>query len=137
MGRTSSHDSGTLILLDTNVVIDAQNTASAFYGWSNQVISEAIATEGVGVNVITLAELCSAERVNSEAVQAELHSAGVRIIDLPARTAHICGQAYRRYRLSRKKSRGGQAPGVPLPDLFSRRRTHRTGGIFVRLVSCV
>jgi predicted nucleic acid-binding protein len=118
VGRASSHDSGTLILLDTSVVIDAQNTASAFYRWSNQVISEGIATDGVGINAITLAELSSADRVDSEAVQAELHSAGVRIIDLPARAASICGQAYKRYRLSRKKSRGGQPPSVPLPDFF-------------------
>jgi predicted nucleic acid-binding protein len=107
-----------LILLDTNVVIDAQNAVSPFYRWSNQVISEAVATDGVGINVIALAELCSADRVDSEAVEAELHSAGVRIIDLPARVAPICGQVYRRYRLSRKKSRGGKAPSVPLPDFF-------------------
>jgi len=107
-----------LILLDINVVIDAQNAASSFYRWSNEVISEGIAIDGVGINAITLAELCSADRVDSEAVQTELHLAGVRIIDLPARAAPICGQAYRRYRLSRKKSRGGQPPSVPLPDFF-------------------
>ena len=107
-----------MILLDTNVVIDAQNAASPFYRWSNQVISEAIAGDGVGINVVTLAELCSADRVDSEAVQAELHSAGVRIIDLPVRAAPICGQAYMRYRLARTRSGGGKALNIPLPDFF-------------------
>jgi hypothetical protein len=46
-----------LILLDTNVVIDAQNEGSPFYTWSNQVIAEGISTDGVGINAITLAEL--------------------------------------------------------------------------------
>jgi predicted nucleic acid-binding protein len=46
-----------LILLDTNVVIDAQNEGSPFYAWSNQVIAEGISTDGVGINAITLAEI--------------------------------------------------------------------------------
>lgn len=98
--------------------IDAQNEESPFYTWSNQVIAEGISTDGVGINAITLAELCSATRADSEEVQAELHSADISIIDLPARAAAICGRAYRRYRLARRRSGGGEAPSVPLPDFF-------------------
>jgi predicted nucleic acid-binding protein len=118
VGRASSHDSRTLILLDTNLVIDAQNEGSAFYTWSNQVIAEAIPTSGVGINAITLAELCSANGVDSEILQSELHSAQIRVIDLPAQAAALCGRAYRRYRLARTRSGGGKAPSVPLPDFF-------------------
>jgi predicted nucleic acid-binding protein len=107
-----------LILLDTNVVIDAQNEGSSFYTWSDQVIAEGISTVGVGINAITLAELCSAARADPEKVQAELHSAEISIMDLPARAAAICGRAYRRYRLARSRSGAGKAPGVPLPDFF-------------------
>jgi predicted nucleic acid-binding protein len=107
-----------LILLDTNVVIDAQNEGSRFYIWSNQVIANGIATDGVAINAITLAELCSVPRVNSENVQGELYSADIRIVDLPARAAAICGGAYGRYRLARARSGGGKAPSVPLPDFF-------------------
>jgi predicted nucleic acid-binding protein len=107
-----------LILLDTNVVIDAQNEGSPFYTWSNQVIADGLCTDGVGINAITLAELCSAARVDSEKVQNELHSADIRIIDLPARAAPICGRAYRHYRLTRARSGKGKAPSVPLPDFF-------------------
>ena len=107
-----------MILLDTNVVIDAQNEGSPFYTWSNQVIAEGISTSGVGINAVTLAELCSAARADSEIVQAELQTAAIGIIDLPARAAVICGRAYRRYRLARARSGGGKAPSVPLPDFF-------------------
>ena len=107
-----------MILLDTNVVIDAQNEGSPFYTWSNQVIAEGISTDGVGINAVTLAELCSAARVDSEIVQAELQTAAIGIIDLPARAAAICGRAYRRYRLARRTSGGSNAPSVPLPDFF-------------------
>jgi predicted nucleic acid-binding protein len=84
----------------------------------NQVIAEGISTNGVGINAITLAELSSAAGADSEKVQAELHSADISIIDLPARAAVICGRAYRRYRLARRRSGGGEAPILPLPDFF-------------------
>ena len=117
MGRTSSHDSGTLILLDTNIVIDAQNESSPFCVWSNQVIAEGISSNEVGINAIRLAELCEAQ-ADSEKVQTEFHSADIRVIDLPTRAAAICGRAYRSYRLPRRRSGGGKAPSVPLPDFF-------------------
>lgn len=107
-----------MILLDTNVVIDAQNKDSAFYTWSNEVIAQGLSTNGVGINAITLAELCGAARVDSEQVQSELDSADIQVTDLPARAAVICGRAYRRYRLARASSGGGKAPSVPLPDFF-------------------
>ena len=40
------------------------------------------------------------------------------VLDLPAGAAAICGRAYRRYRLARTRSGGGKAPSVPLPDFF-------------------
>jgi predicted nucleic acid-binding protein len=107
-----------LILLDTNVVVDAQNEGSPFYTWSNQVIAEGISGNGVAINAIILAELCSAARVDSDKVQSELQSAAIRIMDLPAQAAAICDRAYRRYRLARTRSGGGKAPSVPLPDFF-------------------
>jgi len=107
-----------LILLDTNVVIDAQNVRSPFYSWSKQVILDGVSGDGAGINAITLGELCSAARVDSEKVEIELHSGGIRIIDLPAEAAAICGRAYRRYRLARKRSAGGEGSSVPLPDFF-------------------
>jgi len=118
MGRASGHDSGALILLDTNVVVDAQNKASSFYSWSNQLIAEGSSGDGVAINAITLGELCSEARVDSETLEAELHRADIRIIDVPARAAAICGRAYKHYRSARRKSGGGKAPSIPLPDFF-------------------
>lgn len=107
-----------MTLLDTNVVIDAQNHKSPFYAWAGGIILGAIAATGAAINAVTLAELCAAERAQAEKVEAEIASAGVHIIDLPVAAAPICGRAYIRYRSARRRSRGGDAPAMPLPDFF-------------------
>jgi predicted nucleic acid-binding protein len=40
------------------------------------------------------------------------------MFDLPVAAAAICGRAYGRYRLAHRRSGGGEAPSVPLPDFF-------------------
>lgn len=107
-----------MTLLDTNVVIDAQNNTSPFYAWAGGIILEAIAATGAAINAVTLAELCAAERAQGGKIEAEMVSAGVHIIDLPVGAAPICGRAYMRYRSARRRSRGGDAPVMPLPDFF-------------------
>jgi predicted nucleic acid-binding protein len=47
-----------------------------------------------------------------------MRGAGVAIFDLPVAAAVICGRAYGRYRLARRRSGGGEAPSLPLPDFF-------------------
>ena len=107
-----------MILLDTNVIIDAQNKASTFFEWSVEIISEAVRTTGAAVNAITVAELCAGKEKIADLVQSELRGAGVHLLDVPAGAAAICGIAYRKYRLARKKSSGLSAPATPLPDFF-------------------
>ncbi len=118
MGATASTNSRTLTLLDTNIVIDAQNKGSPFYRWSNEVIADALETGGAAINAISLAELCAAENVKTENIESELALGGIEMLDLPAQAAHICGNAYVRYRKTREKSGGGRAPTIPLPDFF-------------------
>jgi predicted nucleic acid-binding protein len=118
MGRPSQDDARTVILLDTNVIIDAQNRASPFFKGSKKLILEAVATQGAAINAVTLAELCSGQENTADVIQAELGEAGVGVLDLPANAAPICGRAYRQYRLSRRKSGGGHGPITPLPDFF-------------------
>jgi predicted nucleic acid-binding protein len=107
-----------VILLDTNVVIDAQNETSPFFERSAKIILEAVATTGAAVNAVIWAELCAGKSNVAALVQTELREAGVQLFDLPADAAPICGRAYRQYRLSRRKSAGGQAQATPLPDFF-------------------
>jgi predicted nucleic acid-binding protein len=107
-----------MILLDTNVVIDAQDQASSFFEWSRALIEEAVAATGAAVNAVTLAELCAGKQDAANRLESELRSAAVHIVDLPCEAAPICGRAYRRYRISRKKSGGGNAAITPLPDFF-------------------
>ena len=105
-----------MILLDTNVLIDAREQRSPYRGWAEEVIASAVSTEGVALNAIVLAELCVGHR-NPEAVVTELRTRGLWILDLPSAAATLCARAYTRYVLARRKS-GAKAPRVPLPDFF-------------------
>ena len=59
-----------MILLDTNVIIDARDDVSPFKAWANKAIENAVADDGEGatINAVTLAELCAASGVDENAV---------------------------------------------------------------------
>jgi predicted nucleic acid-binding protein len=104
-----------VILVDTNVIIDARDRGSTFHQWAEDLIAEALSTDGVALNAIVLAEICVGQD-DPLAVETELRDRGVIVIDVPAAASNICSRAYTRYRFSRKQSRGGKAPATPLPD---------------------
>jgi predicted nucleic acid-binding protein len=107
-----------MILLDTNVIVDAQNKTSPFFDWSSEVVSKAVRATGAAINAVTLAELCAGRSGIADLVQSELERAGVQLLEVPAGAGRICGTAYRKYRLARRKSAGGFAPSTPFPDFF-------------------
>ena len=106
-----------MILLDTNVVIDALDPGSPYHAWANKHIVNALSGEGAAVNAVTVAELCAGDR-NPKHVESDLRRWGVQVLDVPAAAATICSRAYRRYALARRASGGGAAPKTPLPDFF-------------------
>lgn len=106
-----------MILLDTNVIIDALDKKSPAHAWAKQLIVEAVTGSGAAVNTITIAEL-SAGDLNPVTVETDLRNWGIQILDLPVASAIVCGSAYRRYRFARKKSSSTPAPATPLPDFF-------------------
>jgi predicted nucleic acid-binding protein len=106
-----------VILLDTNVLIDAREPASPYRRWAEELIADGLATHGIGLNAIVLAELCVGQS-NPEAVHADLRARGLVVVDVPVAAAALCARAYTRYLLARRKSGGGIAPSVPLPDFF-------------------
>ncbi len=81
------------------------------------LISSAVIDNGAAINYVTLAELYAGTR-RGEDIEEDMRSAGVAIFDLPVAAAAICGRAYRRYRLARTRSSGGETPTVPLLDFF-------------------
>jgi len=106
-----------VILLDTNVVIDAHYGAGADRLRAKNLISAAILDAGAAINSVTLAELYAGpERGHS--IEEDMSQAGIAVLDLPFAAAATCGCAYRRYRLVRRRSGGGEAPSIPLPDFF-------------------
>lgn len=110
-------DARNMTLLDTNVLVDFQDTDSPFHAWAANVIKDAVSTEGAAVNALTVAELVSGG-MERKALDQSLNDAGIEIHDLPTEAAYPCGKAYRRYKMQRKISGGGIGPSTPLPDFF-------------------
>jgi predicted nucleic acid-binding protein len=106
-----------MILIDTNVVIDARDASQPDHAWAVKLIEDAASGEGAGVNAVTLAELCAGSP-RPEDIAPEIKNLGLEIYDLPAATAQTCGQAYRRYLVARRATGGSPAPKTPLPDFF-------------------
>lgn len=103
--------------MDTNVIIDAHRGAGNDRLRAMNLISLAVTGSGAAINCVTLAELYAGPR-RGEDIEEDMRRAGVAILDVPIATAAICGRAYRRYRLARRRSGGGEAPHLPLPDFF-------------------
>jgi len=106
-----------MILLDTNVIVDAHYGIENDRVRARSLISSAVTDVGAAINCITLAELYAGPR-RGEEIEEDMRQAGIAVLDLPVAAAAICGRAYRRYRLARRRSGGGKAPSVPLPDFF-------------------
>jgi predicted nucleic acid-binding protein len=106
-----------MILIDTNVVIDARDSSQSNHAWAVRQIEQAVAGEGAGINAVTLAELCAGSP-NPADIEPGIRKLGLEIFDLPAGASEVCGAAYRRYVTARRASGGGNAPRIPLPDFF-------------------
>lgn len=106
-----------MILLDTNVVVDALDKKQAHHAWSKKQIEDAVVAEGGGISVVTLAELCAGAR-DPEDVEPEVKRLGITVHDVPAAVAVVCGKAYRRYVTARRDSGGSAPPKTPMPDFF-------------------
>jgi predicted nucleic acid-binding protein len=117
VGEAAEDDAGSMILLDTNVIIDAHYGRGNHRLYARNLISSAVIDTGVAINCVTLGELYAGPR-RGEEIEEDMRQAGIAILDLPVAAAAICGRAYRRYRLARTRSGGGNAPSVPLPDFF-------------------
>ncbi|PZR72010.1 MAG: DNA-binding protein [Chthoniobacterales bacterium] len=106
-----------MTLLDTNIVIDAHQSSGRYQAWARDLIASAVLHAGAAINAVTLAELYAGP-VKGERIEEDMRQTGVEIIELPSAAAGLCGRAYARYRAARRKSRGGEAPSIPLPDFF-------------------
>jgi hypothetical protein len=66
-----------VILLDTNVIIDALDSGSAHHAWAAKQIVKAVSGDGAAVNAVTVAELCAGDR-NPQNVESDLRNWGVQ-----------------------------------------------------------
>jgi hypothetical protein len=106
-----------MILLDTNVLIYAADSASAHRPWARATISEAVAGQGAAINAVCLAEVCVGD-LEPQSAADRIRSWGVEILDVPAAAASVCASAYLAYRRRRAEQSGKESPTMPLPDFF-------------------
>jgi predicted nucleic acid-binding protein len=106
-----------VILLDTNVLIDAFDPSARLHGWASQLMRDGLLGEGVAINPVILAELCVGD-LRPDTVAERLENLGVVILDLPAATSARCARAYAAYLENRRKQNTPGAPKSPLPDFF-------------------
>lgn len=89
-----------MILLDTNVPIYALPTSESgarHRSWARGIIAEGVSSTGVGVNAVSLAEICVGAE-DPESVVTEIRAWGIEILDVPSAAALVSARAYRTYR---------------------------------------
>lgn len=106
-----------MILLDTNVLIDAFDRSAPNHEWAAAVIRDGLLGSGVAINPVILAEVCVGDRTPLT-VASRLEALGVFLLDLPAAAALRCAQAYAAYLENRRQQSAPAAPKMPLPDFF-------------------
>ncbi len=106
-----------MILLDTNVWIDAFAPGAPHHAWAAGLVRQGLLGEGIAINPVILAELCVGD-CHPDTVWDRLDQLGVTLLDLPARTSWRCAQAYGDYLENRRQLDAPTAPKMPLPDFF-------------------
>lgn len=106
-----------MILLDTNVWIDAFAPGAPHHGWASGIVRQGLLGEGIAINPVILAELCVGD-CHPDTVWDRLDQLGVTLLDLPARTSWRCAQAYGDYLENRRQLDAPTASKMPLPDFF-------------------
>ncbi len=106
-----------MILLDTNVWIDAFAPGAPHHAWAAGLVRQGLLGEGIAINPVILAELCVGD-CHPDTVWDRLDPLGVTLLDLPARTSWRCAQAYGDYLENRRQLDAPTAPKMPLPDFF-------------------
>ncbi len=106
-----------MILLDTNVLIDAFDSSATFHSWASSLVREGLLGNGVAINPVVLAELCVGDH-HPSLVAERLERLGITLLDLPVAASQRCARAYSDYLENRRKHSASAAPKIPLPDFF-------------------
>ena len=107
-----------MILLDTNVLIDAFDPGSPQHPWARELLRSAVLGEGAAINPVILSELIVGDKA-PDTVPRRLEALGVNLLDLPIAVAARGARAYTDYLANRRKQPDlPAAPKSPLPDFF-------------------
>jgi predicted nucleic acid-binding protein len=100
-----------LILIDTNILIDAVSVESPFCTRSKQALVDAASRNEAVINAVVFAEFSIGVDSEAQTVEA-IRRLGVRLVDIPTQALFRAGRAFTLYR-----RQGGARTGV-LPDFF-------------------
>jgi predicted nucleic acid-binding protein len=101
----------TVLLVDTNVLLDVVTDDPAWADWSQHQLEAAALHDRLVINAVIYAELSIGfERI--EEVDAVLAATEITMAEIPTPALFLAGKAFRTYR-----RRGGTKSGV-LPDFF-------------------
>ena len=81
-----------MILMDTSVIVDALDKSQENHLWAKKQIKDAVATEGGGISVVALAELCAWNR-NPADVEPEIKRLGLTVQDVRHGLPALCHSA--------------------------------------------
>lgn len=100
-----------IVLVDTNVLLDAFDPAEEFHAWSVEQITASSRTDQLAINPVIFAELSVAfDRMDD--LDPRLPVPYFRRLELPYEAAFLAGQIFRSF-----LKRGGKRTR-PLPDFF-------------------
>ena len=94
-----------MILLDTNIIIDAHYGAADHRVRARSLISSAVTDMGAAINCVTLGELYAGPgpRPGGE-IEEDMRRAGIAILDLPVAEARLRAFRYLIFSLGRTQS---------------------------------
>ncbi len=101
----------TVVLIDSNVLLDLMTEDSLWFSWSAKALANAAETSRVVINPIIYAEV-SIRYAQIEDLNAALPKAMIEREPIPYEAAFLAGKAFRAYR------RRGGTKRYTLPDFF-------------------
>ena len=117
MGVLEIENARMVTLFDTNTLIYASESASAFHAWAKETLLDALTTDGAAVNPVILAELAVGDH-DPESVPQRLEQLGILFLDLPCAVSVRAAESFRMCLDARRESGLECGCKVPLPDFF-------------------
>jgi predicted nucleic acid-binding protein len=106
---------GTVILIDSNVLIDIFAPDQSWYQWSSEATAHASLSDFLVINQIGIAEIAPGF-ATLDVLLSKLAVFNVKVLDIDDQAAFAAGKAFSHYRARRRA--GDERRGTVLPDFL-------------------